>query len=246
MSKRLLPILSIVLCLAAFSSCKKESDTSYGADVTRGYYPLSRGHYVIYDVDSTIWGEIPGGKRLAHYQMRYTVADTFKDLQNRPSYRVDAIIRNADTAQWRTSDVFYVTPTLASIEVVQNNLRFTKMVFPVADGVTWKGNNAIATADQDLSFFYDWDYRYSGKGSSYDDGRASFDNTVTVQERDETKGNPDSSAISYAYRNFSKAVYAYNVGLVYREFVHWVYDPVPGAINGRKGYEVVMRATDHN
>lgn len=245
MTKRLLPFLSLVVLLAVISSCSKDKQTY--SDGTASFYPLKRGHYVEYDVDSVIWGAPAGTKRMAHYQMRYTIADTFTDLQNRASYRVDAIIRNNDSSQWRSSDVFYVTPTSTSIEVVQNNLRFTKLVFPVANGTTWKGNNAINVADQDLSFFADWDYVYSGLGSGYNNGRVSYDNTVTVQERDETVGDPDLQPADYATRNFSKAIYAYGAGLVYREFVHWTYDPNPGSTtNGRVGYEVVMRARENN
>jgi hypothetical protein len=162
---------------------------------------------------------------------------------------MDVHIRNADTAAWRVDDVFFITPTATGIEVIQNNLRFTKLVFPVKDGVTWKGNSQIATNDQDLGYFFDWNYKYMNVGGAYNNGRVEFENTATVQQVDETQNNPDTMPAAFAYRTFGREVYAHNIGMVYRELLHWTYDPNPSPGQpqaSRKGYSVVMRAIEHN
>jgi len=245
MTKRFLPLL-FVLAVLFIASCKKENELLNPSEPSRNYYPLTRGHYVIYDVDSTIWNDFDGSKTLRHSQMSYTVSDTFTDNEQRKSYQVDVLVRNSDTSQWRTSDVFYVTPTLTGLDVVQNNLRFLKMVYPVANGTTWKGNSQIAVNDQDLSFYADWNYKYSKVGESYNNSRVNFDNTVIVDEVDASLNDPETTPNSYAERTYSREVYAYNIGLVYREYVRWVYDQNASGVYARKGYGVTMRAVDHN
>lgn len=247
MKKRLLPLLFIA-ALATLAACQKENDTNYnGNEPTRGYYPLTRGHYVLYDVDSTIYDDFNQTDSVYHSQVRYEVADSFRDNQNRLSYQVDVRSRKDDSSGFQTNDVFFVTPTLSGLEVVQNNLRFTKLVFPVAAGTSWKGNSQIPTADQDLQFFNDWNYTYYNIGGAYNTGRANFDNTVTVQQVDDSLNSPELMPETYAERRFSKEIYAYNAGLIYRELISWIYDQNPTTTNYyRKGYAVVMRAVDHN
>ncbi len=229
----------------AFFSCTKKKDDRYGNEYSRGYFPLQFGRYVTYDVDSTLWDDFLQVKSVLKYQMRYTIADTFRDNAFRLSYRIDVHIRKqADTMPWTPHRVIYVTPTENHLEYVENNVRFIKLVFPVSDGVTWKGNSMIPAGDQDFQYFYDWNYRYSDFTQPFNDGKAYFKNTVTVSQTDEVQNDPETMPAAYAYRTFAKEVYGYDIGLVYREMTHWIYDP--GIVNYRKGYSVVMRAVDHN
>ena len=49
----------------------------------------------------------------------------------------------------------------------------------------------------------------------------------------------------YAMRTYAKEVYGYNIGMIYKEWVHWTYTPNhDGACV--KGYSVIMRAIDYN
>jgi hypothetical protein len=85
---------------------------------------------------------------------------------------------------------------------------------------------------------------YSNLLQAYDNGRATFQNTVTVDAVNKTIGDPEATPGAYAERTFMREVYGYEVGMVYRESTHWVYDPTRAAC--RNGYSVIMRAVDHN
>lgn len=247
MMKRFLPILAVLAIMSLYSCTRSGDDSFYGPDNTRGYYPLTQGHFVLYDVDSTIWNDYDSSETKRHCQVRYTVTDTFHDNQDRLSYHVEVLSRTDENAPFKTNDVFFVTPTLTGLEVSQNNLRFLKLVFPVNNTSVWKGNSAIATADQDLVWYADWNYRYSGFGESYNNSRATFGNTVIVDEVDQTLNDPATSPRTYAERTYAREVYAHGVGLVYREMVRWTYDQNPAnSTYARKGWGVVMRAVDHN
>lgn len=244
MKLRLLPFFALVLTVSFFSACKKENDESYSGNPNEAYFPIKVGHYVEYDVDSTYWDDLRCLKTVHLHQQRYTITDTFTDNQGRASYRVDVLWRRADSLAWEPNSVFYVTSTPTRLEYVQNNLRFIKLIYPVSDGLQWSGNALVATNDQDLNYFFGWNYKYTNMGQSYNNGLMNFDNTVTVEETDETQNNPDTQPRDYAYRTFGKEVYAYGVGMVYREMIHWIYDP--NVVSCRKGYSVIMRATKHN
>jgi hypothetical protein len=242
MTKRFLLFPLLALLAIVWASCTKETDGNYYAEATRGYYPLQLGRYVIYDVDSVIWDDFKEETRTRHLNIRYRVADTFTDNSNRPSYRVDVHERaNVDSA-WRVNQVFYVTPTTTGIEVVMQNLRFQKMVFPVSEGRTWFGNKAIDTTEPALRKYGGWVYRYSNFLKPYNNGRATFDNSVTVTAINDSLNNPETMTEAYAERNFFREVYGYDVGLIYREAIFWVYDP--NIVHWRKGYSVTMRATE--
>jgi len=246
MSKRFLPFIAVIAALS-LASCTKEKDADYGPDQSRGYYPLNKAHYIVYDVDSVLWDDFTGDSTHRHSQVRYTTTDTFRDAQQRISYQVDVMKRDNETSPWQTNDVFYVTPTTMGLDVVQNNLRFQKLIFPVADNKTWKGNSQIVVADQDLQYFSGWNYTYSKMGQSYDNSRVNFENTVIVDQVDDKVNNPVTQPADYAERTYGREVYAHGVGLVYREAVRWVYDQNPSTGRyARKGWEVVMRAVDHN
>ena len=216
-----------------------------GAHDFTPYFPLQPGHYVTYDVDSTLWDDFGCTRTDTKCQLRYSVADTFSDNQGRRSYRIDIYYRKRDTLDWQNHQVIYVTPTAQRLEYVQDNLRFIKLVFPIAEGGTWNGNSLINTSDQDLQYFGDWIYKYSNVGEAFNEGKY-YDNTVTVNGTDQTQNNPEDPALrdAYAYRTYLKEVYAKDAGLVFREMIRWTYDP--GVAYCRKGYSVKMRAVDNN
>lgn len=243
MNKRLTLLLAVLLPII-FYSCRKSDSKSYPGDYTRGYFPLQFGKYVVYDLDSIIWDDFQCVRSQFQYQMRYTVADTFRDNENRLSYRMDVHIRRNDTAIWRTHRVVYLTPTATSLEYVEANVRFIKMVFPVSNGTYWLGNAMIPAFDADYQYFQDWEYRYSKIGETFSTGKAEFPNTVTINQVDRQINDPELQPGAYAEKTYGKEVYAFDVGMVYRETTRWVYDP--GVVACRKGYSVVMRAIDHN
>ena len=233
------------LTVLLFSSCKKDNTSVAPEDQVSDYFPYALGHYVEYNVDSTYWDDFLALKTVKRMQMRYNVADTFTDLAGNPSYRMEVYIRKTETEQWRPESVFTFTPKESSVEVLQNNLRFIKLQFPITNGNTWQGNQYISTFDQDLQYFRDWTYTIAEVGNPFEaDGITSYQNTATVNQVDETVNNPEIQPEAYASRTYGQEVYAKGVGMVSRDMTHWVYDP--GVRKARKGYAVRMRAYKNN
>jgi len=232
-----------------FTACNRDDDdTTVTVDPEHDFtpfFPLQPGHFVTYDVDSTRWDALGCTRTDTRCQLRYQVADTFTDARGRRSYRVDIYYRKQDTLPWRNHQVFYVTPTAQAIEYEQDELRFIKLVLPVANDRTWNGTQLIASNDAELSYFRDWMFKYDNLGEPFDTERKYYANTVTVDAVNRSQGNPEDPAQrnNYAYRTYLKEVYANNVGLVFREFTRWTYDPSIAFC--RRGYSVTMRAVDN-
>ena len=227
-----------VLLSVAFFSCKKSKNSS-GND-GRSYFPLQIGKYVTYKVDSTIWIDSLCKQVNTTYQMRYAIADTFRDNMNRLSYVINVYeMQNKPSAPMNLQSTIEVTSTPSDLEYVQAQLRFIKLIFPITDGGAWSGNNLVATGDSDYTYFNNWNYNYQNYQQSFNNGLANFSNTVSVLE------DNDSSATS---RTYYKEVYANNVGMVYREMTHWTFKRIDDTTVAKckSGYSVIMRAIDHN
>lgn len=245
MSKKSLSfILFAALLTLVYVSCKKADEVPAPLGPTSKYYPLERGKYVIYNVDSTRWDDTFCVAVKRAYQIMHTVADTFTDNKGRLSYRINTRIRKKATDPWEVQDVIYVTNTGATLEMAYANLRFIKLTFPVKQGNTWKGNSLIPTTDPDFAYFDDWDYTYDRANVPYSTGEVQYENAVEVSHVDRAVNSPDVFPNDPASRTFSREVYAPNVGMVYREYVRWTYDPQ--TTKCRKGAGVIMRAVDHN
>lgn len=240
-----LTLLAFLLSGLFIISCKKEQGTSTATGYAE-YFPLAAGRSVTYAVDSTVWDDFDCSVRRDTVWMRYTVADSFTDAEGRISYPVNIDVRAADTLPWQPSRTIYATSTGQRLEVVDGNLRFIKLVFPVVEGGTWNGNAHINTSEQELQFYGGWEYRYASVGESFNTGYKSYDNTVVVPAIDEAQNNPDDPALieAYAYRTLSREVYAKDAGLIFREMTRWIYDP--GVKKCRRGWSVVMRAVENN
>lgn len=245
MIKKSLPFLLLAFALnIALFSCRKPDDKPAPPQAEQEYYPLEVGKYVIYDVDSTVWDDTFCIERFYNYQIMHIVSDTFTDNQGRPSYRIDTRIRRRPEDEWTSHEVFYATNSTATLEIVEHEFRFIKMVFPIVDKKTWKGNSYIVTDDPVNSYLYDWNYTYVNVGETYTSELKEFENTVTVEHVDRAVSDPELFEDVAASRTRSREVFASGIGMVYREYIRWTYDPQ--TTKCRKGVGVVMRAVDHN
>jgi hypothetical protein len=246
MTKKIFTFLFLVaLSATSFVSCKKyKGDTT---DPTRNYFPLTFGRSVTFEVDSTYFIEATCSQYHVKSQMKFVVTDTFTDRKNftyKLSYILDVFSRPYEGGVWKPTSVIILNPTETGLNWTQDNVKFTKMMFPVQDKFSWKGNKAAPVNDPEFAFLKDWNYAYQDYHQSYNTGYVNFDNTVTVLENDESVNYPAFDSGVAAMRTYSKAVYAYNVGLVYRELTHWTYKA--NSSQCVNGYTVVMRAIDHN
>ena len=246
--KIIVGLVSVVLATALLSTCNKDKVVvnTNGGDLYQSFLPLEVGKYIIYDVDSSIWDDTKCIKYTNKYQHEYLVADTFRDAQNRLSYTINISTRKTATDKFSIDKVVYYTPGAEQMEFVEKNIRFMRLINPITEGKQWLGNSLMPQEDQDYDFLKGWKYTYQNVLKPYNNGAINFEKTITVSEVDTIRNNPETMPDAYASLLQSKSIYAFRVGLIYREYAYWIYDPIPGAQNCRKGVGVIMRAIEYN
>ena len=211
-------------------SCTK-SDMLSSSIKAGNYYPVSTGKVWIYRLDST---NIPAfGTSLVtnSYHIKDSVGSSFTDNTGRQSWVVYRFITDTlEQNAWQSLSSYYITPTDNDVEVVDdNNLRFIKLTTPIRTGYTWLGNTYIDTrsATTPYQYFDGWHYMYTSVDSPYTTLSGIIDSSVTVFQRNETSPKGPFDPEFYQQRNYSVEVYAKGVGLIYKNFLHSVWQPTP-------------------
>jgi len=245
MTKRLAGFAFIILLLA---SCKKETVTFTTASVN-DYFPLQVGKYITYNLDSTVFTNFNQTETIRHYQAKYKVEAQTTDNLGRNGYTIYRYLRADSTQNWTTDNTFTAFPAENSIEYIQDNLRFIKLMAPIDEGFSWKGNSYLAFDPYrsyvfaNPAFMEDWNYTYQDVNTPLTVNSETFDSTITVFEVADSTGDPKVPGTEYAEKTYSIEKYAKDVGLIYKDFIHWEYQATD---NTYKGFGEKLSIIDHN
>ena len=242
-------MLLIATVAISISACKK-TEVLQTAQIS-DYAPLVTGKYITYQLDSLVIVNFGRKDTIISYQVKFVIDSLIKDNLNRPAYRVFRYIRKDSTTSWATDNTFLYVNTGTSLEFIEDNHRFLKLVQPIKNGNSWKGNTYIDTYSllSDVKYLDDWDYVYDIVNASLTLPGITLENTLKIAERDEIIGNPG-DVNSYSETNYSAEIYAKDIGLVYRRFLHEEYQP-PATMGGQGyfadgSYGITLTMIDHN
>lgn len=254
---KLLPKLAcLVSVVILFQSCA-DKKIDYIAPPLSDYFPLTVGRYITYQLDSTVLTQFGADTTVKHYRVRDLVDAEITDGLGRKAYRVLRTISDATgTAPYTNNNTFMVVPQGTDwIEKVENNLRFMSLRKPITEGFQWKGNSFIdaSTVNSPVRYLFDWDYTYQNVGQPFTVAGKTYDNTITVLQRDEEfPTGPFSKDQPYKQWDYSIEVYAKGIGLIYKNMDHKVWQgptPPPDVSAGYwedGSFRVVLQAIDNN
>jgi hypothetical protein len=221
-------LLSLVFSISIIS-CKKESAVVQLAPLT-DYFPLQVGNSYTYRLDSTVYLAFGTTVATISYMAKDSIVSTYNDNTGRTAYLLYRFLTDTSMkAPFTYNSAYSVTPTSKTVEVTDaNNLHFINLVQPVTTSATWLGNAYIDTKSitTDLAYMDNWNYTYQNINSPFTVLKGSIDSTITILGIDETR--PDDSPFDPAYfkqRDYAEEVYAKGIGLIYKEFAHWVWQP---------------------
>jgi hypothetical protein len=250
MQKRVVvPVILFSLLAIIWQGCSEKEQISTG--LISEYYPLQKGKFITYRMDSTVYVSLNTIKEVHTYIIQDWVDAEITDNLGRKAYRIRRLIRsNIDTTQWTDNASFVVTPLDKSLEYVDNNLRFIKLQEPMRDNFTWKGNNYINSfSDQDLQYLDNWEYFYENTNQPFTLGSNTFQETVLVNQRDEVFNNPDDKTTIFSVDK-SKEVFSKGIGLIYKDFLHEIWQPPnstsPGGYYEPSSYGIRLTYLNHN
>lgn len=246
---------ALVLLSTSFSGCKEEIE-KLQPELPIDYLSLQSGKYIIYRLDSTIFTQNGRTQEIHSYQEKVVIDKEITDNLGRPSYRFYRFLRDvAGQSPWVSSGSFFITPGQREIEFIEDNLRVIRLIVPVKQGETWKGNRFLATdpynthyefSDDSHIHLEDWDFTYSSFGEVITLNGKTINNVITIQGPDESVNVTMSDPNSFGSRTFYVDKYAKNIGLVYQELILWEYQPNPGGSPFREGFGIKRSLIDHN
>ena len=255
---RLLPISRFsILAIAVFLffSCTKTTEEFKTASLN-DYYPLNPGKFIAYRLDSTVFTNFGRTTEIHSYQVKHLIESKITDNLNRPSYRVFRYLRDTAGIQpWSQAGSYFITPLSDQVELIEDNLRFIKMHLPIKNKFSWKGNTYLPSDPYVSKYIFsnddnieDWDFKYDGESSSFSYGGKNYTDVYNIEEVNEATNVPITVPTAYASKSRAVEKYSKNIGLVYREYELWEYQPNPSGSGGpfKTGFGVRMWMIDHN
>lgn len=245
-SKSIIYFLIIFMLMA----CEKES-VSFKTERIKDYYPLKVGKYITYRLDSTVYLNLGTKKEVHSYLIQDKIDSVITDNLDRPSYKIKRTIRsNTDTTKWNDLMSYLVTFDSTRLELVQDNQRYLKLVEPISNGFSWKGNSYINTASiPAIQYLADWKYIFENVRRPFTVNDISYTETVTVNQRNDTSGNANDKKF-YFEINYSKEVYSKSIGLIFKDFLHEAWQPPnassPGGYYEANSYGIKLSIIGHN
>ncbi len=199
-------IFSFLLLTLLITSCKKKQEEEILVDLGQDYFPVKVGNYIVYDVDSVAYSLLLHDTIISKYRIKEEIDTLFEDNSGRQTIRLVRYKKNFsatipyDQMSWKVQDVWMANKTNTTAEVVEENVRFIKLIFPVANAKTWNGNAQNTQPE--------WKYKYENTDAPLTINKLNFDKTVKVTQR-------FSSSLIH-YQSYVEK-YARGVGMIYKE-----------------------------
>ena len=187
-------LVYIILIVSLFTNCKKE-EKAEPINFHYNYIPTSVGTWTEYEVRA-ITHTSTGAHDTTYYLLKEVVATEIEENE----YRLERFWRSNDTEPWIIKDVWTRKLNTTLFLQTEENISYSKLVFPVKVNQDWDGN--AYNNQGELT------YEYTNLHNSYNENNLNFDSTVTVVQQENT------NAIEYQIAN---EVYAKNVGLIHKE-----------------------------
>lgn len=197
MTRNLLIPIALFLIMTA---CKKSDNQA--AKMYYSYFPTEVNSWVEYEGRRIIHVESLGIDT-TYFYLKEVITEEFIDNEGRTTYRIERFEKDSLHDDYVIKDVWYSNKSTTTAEKVEENIRFTKLIFPVSGSKSWDGNanNLIEK----------WSYEYDSIHQPRVYNSLAFDSTVKVMQIDNI--NPFQRQVAYE-------VYANYVGLVRKSYIN--------------------------
>lgn len=217
-------ITLLTLCALLFiAGCKKDdSETVIPTVSGLNYFPDDTGIERFYLADSVIYDEFTNTVDTVSFEIKEVIESKFYDNQNRLTQRIERYRRDSSTGSWEIYQVRAANRNITRVEVVEDNIRYIKLVFSPDKNTKWNGNAMNSLGEQQ--------YKITSADNPNVVGSLSFDSTVTVLQQDD---------VTQIGRQYAVEKFATGVGNIYTEHVDLAFDFISGVI--KSGYQYKER-----
>lgn len=202
-------LIYLFVIISLLASCAKKKIPENEQLLGTAYYPVETGRFIEYDVDSTVYNDLPVSVIKYQYRIKEIVKDQFTDNEGRTAYRIERYVKIKqntkpyDSIPYTIKEVWMLNASNKNIQMNERNIRYTKLIFPVELYATWNGNAFNNLGDQNYS------YEYIDKQETINN--LNLDKVLQVKQKDLK------NLIAYEY---AIEKYAKNIGLVERKIIN--------------------------
>lgn len=159
-------------------SCKKDEGIDPASIYTgQEYFPDDTGIVRIYLADSIAWDEFTGTVDTFRYYYREKIESHFTDNSGRKTQRIERYLYDSLNGNWVIWKVLSANRTATTAEVVEENYRYLRLVFPPKLNANWNGN-VHNTLDEQT-------YKITALHQAETTPYFQLDSTLTVVEADD-------------------------------------------------------------
>lgn len=222
-------VLSVIIASYFLSSCGDNDKVL----PDEAYFPLTVGLVWIYDVEESAISRAAcadDGITAANYELKVEITEQYNTVGNEMSFLFQRSKRSKPTDPWAPFQSWSARLSGTKLIVNQNNINYVKMNFPLTTSGSWNGNeyNTESQIDGSKVDLYSLIALHTLYSISTE---LKFDRTITVLQ---------SSLDDILFRDSRKEIYAYGVGLIYKESTELSYfknnaDPCFGQKRTKQG-----------
>ncbi|MEL6142636.1 MAG: hypothetical protein AAFU67_13585, partial [Bacteroidota bacterium] len=180
-----------ILLACCFLSCEDNATSPRTLVLDLDYFPLSIGQTKYFEVDSVVLRPVIGGTFYdsIQFEVRETLVDTFSGPDGQVWYRGERWERVGEQAPWQFRQTFTQTVMEQAAFRSEDNLTFTKLVFPVRSGRQWDGHTAfdefrqLIIGGEFLDVYAGWEYRITDVDETYElNDQTTLDSIIRIEQ----------------------------------------------------------------
>lgn len=214
----------ILFCLVSIIACQKSTFGSFDeAKYGYQYFPLRVGMERIYQVDSFTFDAINDRPVIDSSSsfIRELFVEKYENSLGEEVYRIERYNAGYPTGPWVIKDVVTEQIEVEKAVRVENNLRFTPLVFPIRLEKNWEGNlyiephySIFVNGELLEDVYLEWNYQISGVDSIAQISGIDFEQLVVTEVNEENAVTLRREVASYAPE----------IGLVYKK--SWILNSI--------------------
>ena len=191
-------VIGLAMLVVFLQSCKKDQVNAIPIPLNQHFFGLSAGKYVVYDV-MEINHDVNAVMKhdTIYYQLKTLIGDTVVDNEGRIARKFYRSKRPDIFSAWVITDLWTTIIHNNKAELVEENQRKVKLIFPISSSKSWNTNQFNAYENEEA--YYDFIFQGKTINNLY------FDSTLRVEQAKER------NLIAYK-RKYEE--YAANVGMI--------------------------------
>jgi len=138
-----LNVLALVLFVGLFVgmvACKKNGDDPVVRPGIENYFPMQKGHFVEYRVDSLVYDGFTGDRDTSVFFIKERIDTLWNDLEGEETAVIGRYRKFLDDSVYVLQNVFRANRSVSTAERLESNVRYIKLTLPFTEGSTWNSN----------------------------------------------------------------------------------------------------------